>query len=196
MEPQDEFIGAVFSGNIALADELLGKGAKIGQDEILHLAAQQGNLEILRFLLKSGGTEFINQFDSLALTPLAWAAKNGDILSMKLLLEAGAQVNAVDVKNIGNTALREVIVDGNIQVIELLLSAGADPDIPGWMQMTARDNAKIQWENGKSERNRIILEMLNFRHTEAEKILSKRRPPIPKTLARKASDGHRPPLHY
>ena len=175
MNLQDELLGAVYGGNVAYAEELLGKGAKIGEDEILHCAAQRGNVEMLSFLLKSGDIDFIDQFDSLALTPLAWAAKNGDILSMKLLLEAGANVNAVDTRNIGNTALREVIGDGNIEVIELLLKAGADPDIPGWMQVSARNAAKSQWENGKSERNRKILEMLNARHAETEKILSKRK---------------------
>jgi len=173
MNIQDEFIGAVYSGNLAYVEELLGKGAQIGQDEILHCAAQRGNIDMLSLLLKSGGIEFIDQFDSLSLTPLAWAAKEGHIPAMKLLLQAGAQVNAVNVKEIGNTALREVVGDGNVEVIELLLAAGADPNIPGWMQMTAIDRANSQWENGKSERGRNILDLLRARQNRAEKILSK-----------------------
>jgi len=173
MNTQDEFIGAVYSGNVAYAEELLRMGAQIGQDEILHCAAQRGNVDMLSLLLKSGGVEFIDQFDSMALTPLAWAAKEGHIPAMKLLLQAGAQVNAVNAKEIGNTALREVVGDGNIEVIELLLSAGADPNIPGWMQLTAVDKAKSQWENNKSERGRKILDLLRSRHSQAEKILFK-----------------------
>ena len=176
MDAQGEFIGAVYSGNIAYASELLQKGAKIGEDEILHTAAQSGNVEMLKLLLKSGGLEFIDQFDDLAITPLTWAAKNGHIAAMKLLLEAGAQVNAVNVSRIGNTALREVVGDGNIEVIELLLKSGADPNIPGWMQMTAIDKAKSQWSNGKSERGNKILSLLNSRMIEAEKILSRHKP--------------------
>jgi ankyrin repeat protein len=176
MDIQAEFIGAVYSGNVAYARELLGKGAQIGQDEILHCAAERGDVEMLKFLLESGGMAFIDQFDSLAFTPLTYAAIEGHLPAMKLLLEAGANVNAVDCKSIGNTALREVVGDGNLEVIEVLLRAGADPHIPGWMQMTALDTAKNQWENVKSERGQKVLELLRSKHTEAEKILSKHKP--------------------
>ena len=172
MNIQDEFIGAVYSGNVTYAEELLGQGARIGQDEILHSAAQRGNVDMLTLLLKSGGMEFIDQFDVMSLTPLAWAAKEGHIPAMKLLLQAGANVNAVNPKQIGNTALREVVGEGNIEVIELLLGAGADPNIPGWMQMTAIDKAKSQWENGEISHGRKILDLLNSRQIQAEKILS------------------------
>jgi len=173
MNTQDEFIGAVYSGNIPLAEKLLKEGANIGQDEILHSAAREGNVEMLAFLLKNGGLEFIDQFDSLAFTPLTCAASEGQLGAMKLLIDSGANVNAVNVREIGNTALREVVGDGNIEVIETLLRAGADPHIPGWMQMTAVDKAKSQWENVKSERGQKILELLRVKHTEADKILSK-----------------------
>jgi len=172
MDIQNEFIGAVYSGNLAEITALIKRGAKIGEDEILHTAAQTGNSEVLKLLLESGGREFIDQFDDLAMTPLTWAAKKGHISSMKVLLEAGAQVNAVETRRIGNTALREVVGDGNLEVIELLLRAGADPNIPGWMQMTAKDKAESQWDEGKFERNRKILDLLNARLREAEKILS------------------------
>jgi ankyrin repeat protein len=173
MNTQDEFIGAVYSGDVVLAERLLKDGACIGQDEILHCAAQRGNVEMLDFLLKSGGAEFIDQFDSMSLTPLTWAAKEKKISAMKLLIDAGANVNAVDERRIGNTALREVVGDGDVEVIEILLRAGADPHIPGWMQMTAVDKAKSQWENVKSERGQKVLELLRLKHTEADKILNK-----------------------
>jgi hypothetical protein len=173
MSTQDDFIGAVYSGDILLAERLLKGGAKVGQDEILHCAAREGNVQMLSFLLKNGGLQFIDQFDSLSFTPLTCAASEGHLKAINLLIESGANVNAVNVREIGNTALREVVGDGNIEVIETLLRAGADPHIPGWMQMTAVDVAKSQWENVKSERGQRVLETLRLKHTEADKILNK-----------------------
>jgi len=173
MNTQEEFIEAVFAGNIARTEELLKMGGRIGQDEILHCAVQSGNLEMLKFLLKSGGMEFIDQFDSLSFTPLTWAAKKGHIATIKLLLEAGASINAVDTRNIGNSTLREVIGDGNIEVIQLLIDAGADPHLPGWMQMTAIDKANSQWSNCESPLGRKVLALFKARETKAEKILSR-----------------------
>ena len=184
MNTQDDFIGAVYSGDVLLAEKLLKEGAKIGQDEILHCAAREGNVEMLSFLLKNGGLEFIDQFDSLSFTPLTCAASEGHLEAMKLLINSGANVNAVNVREIGNTALREVVGDGNIEVIETLLRAGADPHIPGWMQMTAVDKAKSQWENVKSERGQKVLELLRLKHTEADKILNK----FPSRLLKKSRE--------
>lgn len=175
MNTQYDFIGAVYGGDIPQAEKLLKEGAKIGQDEILHCAAQRGDIGMLDFLLKNGGAEFIDQFDSMSLTPLAWAAKEKKILAMKLLIDAGADVNAVNEPRIGNTALREVVGDGDVEVIKTLLQAGADPNIPGWMQLTAIHKAEEQWGNEKSERGREILELLKLRHSEADKILAKRK---------------------
>jgi ankyrin repeat protein len=172
MSTQEDFFDAVFSDNTALAKELHKKGARVGEDEILHCAAQSGKVEMLSLLLQIGGKEFIDQFDSLSFTPLTWAAKRGHVAAVKLLLQAGANINAVDTENIGNSALREVVGDGNLEIIELLLNSGADPHLPGWMQMTAVDKARIQWQNSKSPRGRKILELLNSRQTKAEKILS------------------------
>ena len=177
---QDDFIGAVYSGDIVQAEKLLKEGANVGQDEILHCAARQGNVDMLTFLLKNGGLKFIDHFDELAFTPLTYAAKEGNIQTMKLLIESGANVNAVNEHAIGNTALREVVGDGNIEVIEILLRAGADPHVPGWMQMTAMDKAKSQWENVKSEHGDKILRLLGLKHAEADKILSKKSKSKPK----------------
>ena len=173
MSTQEEFIGAVSSGNTAYAQELLKMGAQIGQDEILHSAAQSGDVEMLELLLASAGMEFIDQFDCLSFTPLTWAAKKGHIAAVKFLIQAGANLNAVDTPHIGNSTLREIVEDGKIEVIEILLEAGADPHLPGWMQMTALDKARTQWNNGKSQHAREVLDLLNSKQTQVDKILSR-----------------------
>jgi hypothetical protein len=57
MNTWDDFIGAVYGGDLAQAEKLLQEGAKIGQDEILHCAAQRGDIGMLDFLLKNGGAD-------------------------------------------------------------------------------------------------------------------------------------------
>ncbi len=166
-------MGVVFTGDVARARELLNAGAKIGEDEVLHSAAQSGNLQMLELLLESGGIEFIDQFDSLSFTPLTYAAREGHVAVVKRLLQAGANVNAVDTQRIGNSTLREVVGDGNLEIIQILLDAGADPHLPGWMQATAIDIAKSQWGNSESSHGRKVLDLLNSRQIQADKILAR-----------------------
>jgi hypothetical protein len=48
MDTQAEIIGAVYIGNVDYAEELLGKGAPVGQDGVLHRAAECGRRERFR----------------------------------------------------------------------------------------------------------------------------------------------------
>jgi ankyrin repeat protein len=103
------------------------------------MAAQDGDLTRVKELIAGGHP--VNAFDDLALTPLHYAAREGHLKVMKALIDAGADVNARDERRIGNTPLREVAGNCSYQVAKLLIGAGADPMIPGWMQITALDEA-------------------------------------------------------
>jgi ankyrin repeat protein len=84
----------------------------------------------------------VNAFeDDLPNTPLHYASMEGHLEVMKALIDAGADVNAHDDLRIGNTPLREVAGNCSYEVAKLLIDAGADPLIPGWMQITALDEA-------------------------------------------------------
>jgi ankyrin repeat protein len=77
----------------------------------------------------------------LSRTPFHYAAEKGNFEIMQILLDAGADVNAIDEPRIGNTPLRDVADECSLAVATFLVNAGADPRIPGWMQLTALDEA-------------------------------------------------------
>jgi ankyrin repeat protein len=113
----------------------------------LHYAAQDGNIEEVARLVGEGFA--INQFDYLSRTPLHYAVEGEHYLVAKWLLENGADVNANEEEKIGETALSLAAQGAYPEIVELLLRHGANPDIPGWMGITAQDRAqKRKDENG------------------------------------------------
>jgi len=70
------------------------------------------------------------------------AIEAGQLVAAQLLISAGADVNAFDEERIGNTALHCAVFSGTCQAVELLLKAGANPNIPGWMGVTAMYKAE------------------------------------------------------
>jgi ankyrin repeat protein len=120
----------------------------------LHFAAQEGDMTSVRQLLADGRSP--NAFDEISHTPLHYAAESGHFEIMRVLLEAGADVNANEEARIGNTPLREVAGDCSLAVARFLVDAGADPRIPGWMQLTALDQA----EERKDEEGQRVYALL------------------------------------
>ncbi len=117
-------------------------------DSFVHVAAQDGDLELVEFLLRFECPRCLGTFDELSKTPLIWAAENGHADVVPLLLAAGADPNAHDEPRIGNTAIREAVRGGHGPIVALLLEAGADPTIPGWMQLSAVDQAWDKIDGG------------------------------------------------
>lgn len=108
--------------------------------ERIHRAAQAGNLDEIKRLIREGAN--INAFDALSRTPLHYAVEKEHYLVAKWFLENGADVNANEEEHIGETPL-SIAVQGNYpEMVELLLKYGANPDIPGWMALTARMRAQ------------------------------------------------------
>ncbi len=113
----------------------------------LHQAVATGNIEIVKLVLDHGGQElFLNTYDDLSCTPLMVAVREHFIPIIKLLLEYGADVNRHNEAMIGDTALAQAVDDGQVEIVQLLLAHRADPDILGWMQLTARHRAQKNYE--------------------------------------------------
>lgn len=108
--------------------------------ERLHRAAADGDLSEVERLVAEGAE--INAFDDLSRTPLHYAAENEHYKVTAWLLEHGAAVNAYDEKMIGETALCLAAQKHYPEMVELLLKHGADPDINGWVGLTARIRAQ------------------------------------------------------
>ena len=108
--------------------------------EQLHRAAQDGNIEEVARLVDEGFE--LNQFDDLSRTPLHYAVEGEHYSVAKWLLENGADVNANKEEKIGETALSLAAQGSYPEMVELLLMHGANPDIPGWMSITARHRAQ------------------------------------------------------
>lgn len=158
---------ALTARDFALAGQLVLAGASLDDlieedgDSFLHRAAQDGDLEMADFYLKHGCTKTLEMFDYIEQTPLIRAATNGHMVMVSRLLAAGARPNAHNEERIGNTAIREAVRHGHAKIVELLLRAGADPTIPGWMGMSAVNQAHHSIEGGMtSDRAQRIQQML------------------------------------
>lgn len=108
--------------------------------EQLHRAAADGDVERVHELLSASYDP--NVFDDLDWTPLHYAVEQEHLDVMRALIDAGANVNAHNEERIGNTVLREFADRCSYEVAKCLVEAGADPTIPGWMAITALDQAR------------------------------------------------------
>ena len=146
---------ATYGGDDDLVRRMIKHGASVDEEQpedgsfSLHCAAEGGYLSIAQQLLEAGGRNVLDKFDYNNRTPLMCAVVNNEFEVAQLLIKAGSNVNAFDEPNIGNTALRAIGDSGSYEMIKLLLEAGADPNIPGWMQITALDLARERVEKSK-----------------------------------------------
>ena len=107
--------------------------------ERLHRAAEDGDLQEIERLIVSGYD--VNLFDDMGHTPLHRAVLGRQYNVVQQLLRQGANVNANDETTIGETPLGLAVQGEDSGLVCLLLASGADPDITGWMGLTARDRA-------------------------------------------------------
>lgn len=108
--------------------------------ERLHRAAQDGDLDEMSALAKAGFK--LSEFDELSRTPLHYAVEGEHYKAVRWLLENGAEVDAHQEELIGETALCQAARQSYPELVELLLKHGADPDLPGWMNISARIRAQ------------------------------------------------------
>jgi ankyrin repeat protein len=122
--------------------------------ERLHRAAQEGDIQEMSALVSAGYK--LNEFDELSKTPLHYAVEGEHYKAVQWLLESGAEVDAHQEELIGETALCQAARQSYPEMVELLLKEGADPDIPGWMQISAR----IRAQGRKDEEGRKIAALI------------------------------------
>jgi len=138
---------ALLERDLGAASRLIEDGAALDDiieedgNTLLHVAARDGDVEMVEFFLNYDCPITLEQFDYIQETPLIGAAENGRTEVVVLLLSARVNPNAHDEDHIGNTAIREAVRGGHREIVALLLRAGADPTIPGWMNVSAVDQA-------------------------------------------------------
>ncbi|WP_067272842.1 ankyrin repeat domain-containing protein [Mitsuaria sp. 7] len=108
--------------------------------ERLHRAAHEGDITEMKRLIAQGYD--VNLFDDLGNTPLHEAVRADRYRVAEWLLDHGASVNANEAERIGETPLCFAVQRGYPEMVALLLKRGADPDINGWMGLTARIRAQ------------------------------------------------------
>jgi ankyrin repeat protein len=109
------------------------------EEERLIRAAAEGDIPEMTRLASAGYD--LDLMDELSRAALHYAAEKGHYLAAKWLLDHGAKVNLHDEEMIGETSLCLAVQEDYPEMAELLLKHGGDPDIPGWMQRTARIRA-------------------------------------------------------
>ena len=108
--------------------------------ERLHRAASEGDIAEMASFVNAG--HGLHTFDELSRAPLHYAIEGDQYKAANWLLEHGAHVNLHNADMIGETALCLAVQRDYPEMVELLLRHGADPDISGWMSLTARIRAQ------------------------------------------------------
>lgn len=129
-------------------------------ESLLHLAVRENDDALLVFLLRFEHARSLASFDYLVYTPLHVAAREGRADAVRRLLAAGADPNAHQDERIGNTPISEAVHGGHPEIVAMLLRAGADPTIPGWMAISAVDEAYHDVEGGLDGPAAVVIQRL------------------------------------
>ena len=107
--------------------------------EQLIFAAQDGDIARMNDLLASGYD--LNLMDVISKGALHYAVEREHYNAAEWLIAQGATVDLRDGNMAGDTPTK-LAAEGNYpEIAELLLRNGADPDVWGWMGVTARMRA-------------------------------------------------------
>lgn len=123
--------GAMASGDIALVEEFLQRGAKLGDDtsalgRLVAKLVADGRKEMVRRYISLGGNVNLTEYNIG--TPLHVVANKGDAEMFDILIKAGADINALSRGD--RTPLITAVSGRNIEIIKKLIDAGAAPKTP------------------------------------------------------------------
>jgi len=116
----------------------------------LHVAADNGNLKAVKEYLALEYSP--NVFDEIGRTPLHYATRNEFFEIAEVLIQNGADINAHDEKTIGHTPIADIAGRCSLKMIQFLIKHGANPNIRGWMRLSALETAA---ENKSEDKWRI-----------------------------------------
>ena len=108
--------------------------------EKLIRAAQEGEVAEMVRLVAAGYD--VDVMDVISKGALHYAIENEHDKAAKWLVEHGATVDLHHDAMAGDTPLNVAARGACPGIAELLLRQGADPDVPGWMRITARMRAR------------------------------------------------------
>ncbi len=136
---QDEFLNAVYKGDIRKVTKMLNAGENPNKRDAygnnpMTLAAFAGHTEILKLLLTHAGQ--LDSRDDTGMTPLHCTAYYNRTQAARFLLQSGAEVNATN--RYGLTPLSESVMKGFPNMVKMLLEAGAsvtNRDDRGWQPL-------------------------------------------------------------
>lgn len=113
--------------------------------EQLIRAAQDGDLVAVQRLVLEGHD--VNLMDEIGKGALHYSVEGEHYKVTQWLIDHGAAVNLHDEEAIGDTALCIAAQGAYPEMVDLLLRHGADPDITGWMQLSARTRAHARTDS-------------------------------------------------
>jgi ankyrin repeat protein len=181
---------ALHDRNFDLAARLITEGAKLDDiiendgNTFLHDAAQAGDLMMVDFFLDHECPATIESFDYISNTPLIRASHIGRTEVVVRLLAARVNPNSNDEERIGNTAIREAVRGGHTEIVSLLLRSGADPTIPGWMNISAVDQAWYSIEGTHETMREIRALLARYPSSLRDKQTKQNKPHHPTTRSR------------
>ena len=141
---------AVLNRKLDILALLLNNGAILDADcsdvgyTLLHECSEMAFADELRLLLSRASPKQRERQDDSGRTPLMCSVMGGSLACAKLLLDAGAVVDTESELKLGDTALTLAARSGKASFVELLIAHGANPEIKGWMGLSARDHARIK----------------------------------------------------
>jgi ankyrin repeat protein len=142
-QKQSPVLAAVYSGQAAVRDLLIARGAHLE----FHEAVAAGQLERVEHFVSKDGTDLARAISPDGFPVVALAAAFGHFAIVKYLFEKGADLTAVATNGTGYNALTGAVAGGREEIAIWLLENGADANYrygPGYTPLlTAAANGHL-----------------------------------------------------
>ena len=130
-DPTSALDRACWSGNVVIAQLLLERGGRLGDDDTVNHLACDGQFDILQLLQKHGAIDFDGTRGTDhhgGYNPLGCAVTMRSLQGVEWFLEQGCNPNKIESKS-GETALHVAVSSGSgVPLVRLLVERGAKVD--------------------------------------------------------------------